>query len=105
MIKTSIGELKLSPIKENGKFVFINTFITINGKVSKGDSIKIFVDAYQQANGKHLISSGNPSAVLVVRGQEHANTEANGHTSVEDYYNHVSELYKNLFYFGKKATQ
>ena len=40
MIKTSVGELKLSPLKEEGKFVFYNDFITINGKVSKGDKIK-----------------------------------------------------------------
>ena len=52
MLKNSVGELKLSPIKEEGKFVFYNDFITINGKVSKGDKIKILVESYQPQGAK-----------------------------------------------------
>ncbi len=103
MIKTSIGELKLSPVKENGKFVFINDFITINGKVSKGDRIHIYVEAYELNNGKYLIKSGNPSSfMLIVRGEQLELTDKEGHSSIEDLYNHVSEQYKSHFYFGKK---
>jgi len=104
MIKTSIGELKLFPIKENGKFVFYNDFITINGKVSKGDQVKIFVEAYEIQDGKHLIKSKQAaSALLVVRGKEHHHTDDKGHKTIEEYYDDVSEAYKNHFYFGAKA--
>jgi hypothetical protein len=103
MIKTSVGELKLSPIKEEGKFVFYNDFITINGKVSKGDRIKIFVDSYLPENGKYAIKSGQPSAELIVRGEEFKHNSTEAPATVEDYYNQVSELYKQHFYFGKKV--
>jgi len=103
MIKTSVGELKLSPIKEEGKFVFFNDFITINGKVSKGDKIKIFVDSYMPENGKHIIKAGAPSAELIVRGEEVKHNSAGTPATVEEYYNEVSELYKQHFYFGKKV--
>ncbi|MGN6566357.1 MAG: hypothetical protein ACTHJ0_00315 [Flavipsychrobacter sp.] len=103
MIKTSVGELKLSPIKEEGKFVFYNDFITINGKVSKGDRIKIFVDSYAAENGKYTIKAGKPSAELIVRGETFRHDNADTTATVEDYYNQVSELYKQHFYFGKKV--
>jgi hypothetical protein len=105
MIKTSIGELKLSPIKENGKFVFFNDFISINSKISKGDRISIFVDGYEIVGGKHMIKAGTPAtALLVVRGKEHAHTDTSGAAAIEDYYKLVSEEYKNLFYFGAKQV-
>jgi len=104
MAKTSIGELKLSPVKENGRFVFFNDLITINGKVSKGDNVKIFVDAYQAAGGKFKILSGTPSALLTVRGQEHVHNDGTSYATVEDYYTVVTEAYKNHFYFGKKEA-
>ncbi len=46
MSKNLLGELKLSPLKENGKFVFMNNEIRENGKLCKGDYIKIFADEY-----------------------------------------------------------
>jgi hypothetical protein len=103
MLKTSIGELKLSPIKENGKFVFYNDFITINGKISKGDRITIEVEGYEQSNGKYIIKPGKPSTfTLIVRGTTHQYTDTTGHTSLDDLYTYVSEQYKSQFYFGKK---
>jgi len=102
MIKTSIGELKLSPLKENGKFLFFNDFITINAKVSKGDKISIFVDGYDAAGGKYLIKGNPATATLVVRGVTHEHADTNSHATVEDYYKQVSELYKTHFYFGNK---
>src|SRR6476620_8031494 len=69
-MKNSIGELKLSPIKEDGKFVFFNDFITINGKVSKGDKIKIFVDNYEVKTNKYFIDPKiSAAATLTVRGE------------------------------------
>jgi hypothetical protein len=103
IVKTSIGQLKLSPIKENGKFVFLNDFITINGKVSKGDYVKIFVDAYQPGNGKFGIT-GTPSALLNVKGKEYQHTAAAAYATVEDYYNDITQVYKDHFYFGKKEA-
>ena len=103
MAKTSIGELKLSPVKENGKFVFFNDFITINGKVSKGDNVKIFVDSYQPSGGKYLISAGRPSASMLVRGQEHLDSADKDYVTIDEYYNHVTEVYKQHFYFAKKV--
>jgi len=103
MIKTSIGELKLFPIKENGKFVFFNDFITINGKVSKGDSIHIYVDAYEVVNNDYIIKAGCPSATFTVRGQQHALEATEDYATVRDFYDHVSEAYKSKFYFGVKS--
>jgi len=104
MVKNKLGELKLSPIKEDGKFVFFNDFITINGKVAKGDRIKIFVDGYELANGKYFIKAGTtPQASVIVRGQEHNEAESKSFSTVEDYYEHVTELYRQQFYFGKKT--
>lgn len=103
MIKTTIGELKLFPIKEGGKFVFHNDFITINGKVSKGDSIRIFVDGYEPANNDYLIKGGKPTAQLIVRGQQHTYApDGEEYTTVGEFYQHISEVYKNKFYFGSK---
>ena len=105
MLKTSIGELKLSPIKDNGKFLFYNDFITINGKVSKGDRIHIYIDGYELNNGKYLIKSITPANfTLVVRGETYEHSDAEGHTTMDDLYNYVSEQYKSHFYFGKKTN-
>ncbi len=104
MIKSSVGELKLSPIKEEGRFVFFNDFITINGKVSKGDKIKIFVESYQPQGNKITIpEASNSSAVLVVRGQQYRHDDITGMDTMDKLYEHVSTLYKNRFYFGDKA--
>ena len=104
MIKSSVGELKLSPIKEEGRFVFFNDFITINGKVSKGDKIKIFVESYNPQGTKVLIpQASSSSAILVVRGAQHRHDGITGMETMEKLYEHVSTLYKNKFYFGDKA--
>jgi len=102
MAKTSIGELKLSPLKENGKFVFINDFITINGKVAKGDNVKIYVDGYTELGGTYHISVGQPSAQLLVKGVEYHHNDPEFNKTIEEYYAHITEVYKNHFYFGKK---
>ena len=103
MIKASIGELKLSPIKDDGMFIFYNDFITINGKVAKGDKINIYVESYEQAGGKHIIKPGKAAkAEITVRGDVHQVTNEQGLLTVEDFYQSVSETYKNYFYFGKK---
>lgn len=104
MIKTSVGELKLSPMKEESRFVFFNDFVTINGKVSKGDKIKIYVESYQPANGKTIIpEASNSFADLVVRGEKYRHEGITGFDTMEKLYEHVSTLYKNRFYFGDKA--
>lgn len=101
MIKSTIGELKISPIKEDGMFVFFNDFITINGKVSKGDSVKIFVKQYDSKTGTYVLDKTLPAkAVLIVRGKEKEYTEITGHETLNKLYEHVSALYKEHFYFG-----
>jgi len=102
MRKTSLGELKLSPLKENGKFVFINNEIRVNGKLNKGDYIKLYVDSYEQQQGKFLIrGNSNPSSKIVVRGLPLLHDHEEIIESVEDLYSKVSEMYRNQFYFGK----
>jgi len=104
MIKTSIGELKLSPIKDNGKFLFFNDFITINGKVSKGDRISIYVDGYDMAGGKCALKNQLPANYsMVVRGETFEAEVEKKYATMEELYDHVSEKYKTQFYFGKKA--
>lgn len=103
MIKTSIGELKLSPLKEDGKFVFYNDFITINGKVAKGDRITLMVDGYENTNLLHSIKGSTPKMILVVRGEKHEVDDTQNCATVEDLYKHASEVYKNRFYFAGKV--
>lgn len=104
MIKNSIGELKLSPIKENGKFVFFNDFITINGKVSKGDRITLFVDSYEFKSNKYYLADSSPaSAELVIRGIKNIVEPLAGFGTINDLYDKASELYKESFYFGNKV--
>jgi hypothetical protein len=104
MLKTSVGELKLSPVKEEGKFVFYNDFITINGKVSKGDKIKILVESYKPDFNKIFIPEESlSSAVLIVRGAQYRHDGLTGFETLQALYEQVSTLYKNRFYFGDKA--
>jgi hypothetical protein len=104
MIKTSVGELKLSPLKEEGKFVFYNDFITINGKVSKGDKIKILVESYKPDFNKIFIPEQSlSSAILTVRGMPFRHYGLSGFETLQALYEEVSTLYKNRFYFGDKA--
>lgn len=101
MIKSSIGELKISPIKEDSMFVFFNDFITINGKVSKGDSVKIFVNQYDNKTGSFALDKTAPAkAILIVRGKEKQYEDITGHDTLNKLYEHVSALYKEHFYFG-----
>lgn len=103
MIKNSIGELKISPIKEDGMFVFFNDFITINGKVSKGDEIKIFVPQYNNQSGEFKLDIAQVSkAKLVIRGKEEQHDNLVGYSSLDKLYEHVSGLYREGFYFGDK---
>ena len=102
MNKNSLGEIKLSPIKENGKFVFINSEIRVNGKLNKGDSIKIFVDGYELKDGSYLLKGpSNPSSKMVVRGTPMTFDHPEDISSVDELYDKVAEMYKNQFYFGK----
>ena len=102
MSKNTLGEIRLSPIKEDGKFVFINTEVRVNGKLNKGDYIKIFVDGYELQNGKYLIKSANPpSSKIVVRGTSFKHEYSELFTFIDDLYDKVGEMYKNQFYFGK----
>mgnify|MGYP000592348247 CR=1 FL=1 len=103
MIKSSIGELKSFPIKEDGMFVFFNDFITINGKVSKGDSIKIFIEQYDNKTGVYVLDKAAVSkALLVVRGSEKLIEGISGYDTLDKLYDHVCALYKEHFYFGDK---
>ena len=102
MIKSTIGELKISPIKEDGMFVFFNDFITINGKVSKGDSVKVFVKQYDNKTGTFQLDKNEAAkAVLVVRGKEKLHENITGHETMNKLYDHVSALYREHFYFGE----
>ncbi|MDR3681660.1 MAG: hypothetical protein P4L41_16955 [Flavipsychrobacter sp.] len=104
-MKSSLGTLNLSPVKEDGKFMFCNNIITINGKISKGDRICILVDGYDIIDGKHFVKRGHPLfAKIVVRGEEQVQIHQNGNINVEDYYMQLCELYRTNFYFGKKTT-
>lgn len=101
MIKSTIGELKISPIKEDGMFVFFNDFITINGKVSKGDSVKVFVKQYDNKTGTFQLDKADAArAVLVVRGKEKLHENITGYETLNKLYDHVSALYREHFYFG-----
>lgn len=101
MLKSSIGELKLSPLKEDGMFVFFNDFITINGKVSKGDSVKVFVKQYENQGDNIVLNKEYPSkATLIVRGEEKKHENISGYSTLERLYDHVTALYKEHFYFG-----
>ncbi|HRO42431.1 MAG TPA: hypothetical protein PL009_06325 [Flavipsychrobacter sp.] len=102
MSKNTLGEIKLSPIKENGKFVFINNEVRVNGKLNKGDYIKLFVDSYELQNGKYLINHVTaPASKIVVRGTPLQHEHSTEFSTVEDLYTKVGEMYKNQFYFGK----
>jgi len=102
MTKNTLGEIKLSPIKENGKFVFINNEVRVNGKVNKGDYIKLFVDGYELQNGKYILKNTTaPASKIVVRGTPLNHQHGEEITTIEDLYLKVGEMYKNQFYFGK----
>ncbi len=104
-MSSTVGNIKLMPIKEDGKFVFCNNTITINSKISKGDKISILADGYEMTNGKHFVKKGHPLiAKIVIRGEEHEQTYAEGNITIEDYYLKLCEYYKTQFYFGKKST-
>lgn len=82
-------------------FVFFNDFITINGKVSKGDSVKVFVKQYENQGSKIVLNKEFAAkATLIVRGTEKRHDEINGYETLERLYDHVSALYKEHFYFG-----
>ena len=101
MIKSTIGELKIYPLKEDGCFVFFNDFITINGKVSKGDSVKVFVPQYNNTTGTYVLNKVQPAkAVLIVRGKEKKIDNITGYETLDKLYEHVTALYKEHFYFG-----
>ncbi|HTN44786.1 MAG TPA: hypothetical protein VL098_00440 [Flavipsychrobacter sp.] len=101
MYKNSLGELKLLPIKLDGKFVFLNDTLRVNGKTSKGDHIKILADHYHIVAGKHLISKGATMVCeMVVRGEKMQIPCYENLACVEDFYDTLSESYKKLFYFG-----
>ncbi|MCB0696108.1 MAG: hypothetical protein KDC07_02005 [Chitinophagaceae bacterium] len=103
MIKSSIGELKISPIKEDGMFVFFNDFITINGKVSKGDSVKVFVQQYDNKTGTFVLDKQDAAkASIIVRGKEKLHENITGYDTLDKLYEHVSALYREHFYFGDK---
>jgi hypothetical protein len=102
MCKSSIGELKLSPIKDEGKFVFINNEVRVNGKLNKGDYVKVYVSSYELKNGADVLSdSSQPISNIVVRGNKMSFEVNKAYNSIQDLYNEVSEFYKNQFYFGK----
>lgn len=82
-------------------FVFFNDFITINGKVSKGDSVKIFVPKYDNQSGDFKLDMQQAAkAKLVVRGKEKEHDNLVGYSTLDKLYEHVSGLYREQFYFG-----
>jgi hypothetical protein len=102
MCKNSLGELKLSPLKENGKFVFLNNEIKVNGKINKDDYIKIYVDAFEAMGNKYFMKNTTvPLVRFKVRGNIIEESLPAETTSISDLYDKASEMYKNVFYFGK----
>jgi hypothetical protein len=104
-MKPAIGTITLSPVKEDGKFLFCNNVIIINGKVSKGDRICILVDGYDMIDGKHFIKKGHLLlGKITVRGEEQLMPCPDGNITVEDYYQELCESYRTCYYFGKKTS-
>lgn len=102
MSKNLLGELKLSPLKENGKFVFMNNEIRVNGKLCKGDCIKIYVDEYMMKDGKfYLKNAGTLQLKMIVRGNNMSMESAFDTTVMDEIYTKVADIYRNQFYFGK----
>lgn len=104
MIKNSLGELKLSPLKDDGRFVFINNEVRVNGKVNKGDYVKIYVEAYEQRGATYVLKEGKkPYAKMVVRTQTPIvkDLDCAPDATLDELYEKAGELYKNQFYFGK----
>ncbi|MBS1589112.1 MAG: hypothetical protein JST52_05815 [Bacteroidetes bacterium] len=103
MSKNTLGDIKLSPLKENGKFVFINMEVRVNNKLNKGDYIKIFVDSYEQKGDKFYIKHVTPpTSKMVVRGSTPIISEHSiEFSNLDDLYAKVGDMYKNQFYFGK----
>jgi hypothetical protein len=102
MSKNTLGEIKLSPMKENGRFVFINSEVRVNGKLNKGDYIKIYVEGYEEKDGKYLIKNiTHPTSKIVVRGLPMLLEHPGDIDNLDDLYTKVGEMYKNQFYFGK----
>ncbi len=103
MCKSSIGELKLSPIKDEGKFVFINNEVRMNGKVNKGDMVKIYLSHYETKDGTyHLTENSRPFSKLTVRGNSVLFETQKEYADLNEFYNDVTDFYKNQFYFGDK---
>lgn len=102
MYKNSVGELKLLPIKDEGKFVFLNDAVRVNGKLNKGDYIKILVNSYQQANNDYILSEDSaPVCKMIVRNVRVEFPIAENFNTIAQLYDSASEFYKNQFYFGK----
>lgn len=84
-------------------FVFFNDFITINGKVSKGDSVKVFVQQYDNKTGTFVLDKQDAAkASIIVRGKEKLHENITGYDTLDKLYEHVSALYREHFYFGDK---
>lgn len=102
-MKTTLGALKLSPIKEESRFVFLCSEIRMNNKLNKGDYIKIFVLSFQTNGGKNFIDAQeSPLSKMVIRGmpfeQKH---EPGSFLTIEDLYLFLCDQYRSQFYFGK----
>jgi hypothetical protein len=105
MYKNSIGELKLLPIKDEGKFIFLNDTIRVNGKLNKGDYIKILVHSYHQEGDRHILTEESASECkLIVRNEKMLFPDATAFNTIEDLYENASEYYKKQFYFGKTGA-
>ena len=102
MSKNLLGELKLSPLKENGKFVFMNNEIRVNGKLCKGDYIKIFADEYVMKDGNFFLkNAGTLELKMIVHGNSITMVHAFESIAMDEIYTKVADLYRNQFYFGK----
>ena len=104
MIKSTLGELKLSPLKEDSRFVFINNEVRVNGKLNKGDYLKIFVEAYEQRGATFVLKGEKmPYVKMVVRAQAPIvqDLACAPEATLDEMYEKAGTLYKNQFYFGK----
>lgn len=96
-----MGELKLLPMKDDDHFVFINAIIKMNGKINKGDHIKIKVAEYYIEQEDYILKEqSDPIAEIIVRGTPVAFQIDKPYRTINELYDAVTDFYRKRYYFG-----
>ena len=104
MCKNTIGELKLQPMKDDNHFVFINDVIKMNGKINKGDHIKIKIAEYHVEQGQYILTeNSDPIAEIIVRGKPVVFQIDKPYRVIDELYNAVTDFYRKRYYFGTQS--